>query len=105
MAKWAIEHKVYSPSVRWMIQVPRIYDIFRKTGAVKHFGEFLNNIFSPVMEASLNPQANPELAKFLEHVSGFDSVDDESKPEAHFFSQDTPSPENWNSQVQFFHRT
>ena len=88
-----------------MIQVPRIYDIFRKTGAVKHFGEFLNNIFSPVMEASLNPQANPELAKFLEHVSGFDSVDDESKPEAHFFSQDTPSPENWNSQVQLFHRT
>ena len=39
------------------------------------------------MEASINPQAHPHLAKFLEHVSGFDSVDDESKPENHFFSQ------------------
>ena len=38
------------------------------------------------MEASINPESNPELAKFLEHVSGFDSVDDESKPENHFFS-------------------
>jgi hypothetical protein len=39
------------------------------------------------MAASINPQSYPELAKFLETVSGFDSVDDESKPEAHFFSQ------------------
>ena len=78
--------QVYSNNVRWLIQVPRIFDIFKKTGAVRHFGDYLNNVFGPVMEASINPEANPELAKFLEHVSGFDSVDDESKPENHFFS-------------------
>ena len=60
-------------------------------GSVKCFGDFLNNIFSPIMEATLYPQDHPELAKFLEHVSGFDSVDDESKPENHFFSHGSPT--------------
>ena len=87
LAKWAVEQQVYSHNVRWLIQVPRIYDIFKKNGAVQNFGDFLNNIFSPIMEASIDPEGHPHLAKFLEHVSGFDSVDDESKPENHFFSQ------------------
>merc|ERR1711990_1439175 len=52
-----------------------------------------------VMEASINPESNPELAKFLEHVSGFDSVDDESKPENHFFSAETPTPEEWTDSM------
>ena len=39
----------------------------------------LHNIFGPVMDATLNPKAHPELARFLENVVGFDSVDDESK--------------------------
>lgn len=47
------------------------------------------------MEASINPRAHPELAKFLEHVTGFDSVDDESKPEGQFFSHKTPLPDEW----------
>lgn len=97
LAKWAIDQKVYSNNVRWLIQVPRIFDIFKKTGAVRHFGDYLNNVFGPVMEASINPQGHPELAKFLEHVSGFDSVDDESKPENHFFSAETPTPEEWTT--------
>ena len=24
LAKWAIEHNIHSPNVRWMIQVPRL---------------------------------------------------------------------------------
>jgi len=95
LAKWAVNHNVYSPHVRWLIQVPRIYDIISKSGKIKNFGEYLHNVFTPVLEASINPKDNPELAKFLEHVSGFDSVDDESKAESHFFSNDTPNPENW----------
>ena len=57
LAKWAVNHQVYSDQVRWLIQVPRIYDIFRKNKTIKSFGEFLNNIFTPVMEASINPKA------------------------------------------------
>ena len=41
------------------------------------FEDFLKNVFGPVMDASLDPKGHPELARFLEHVVGFDSVDDE----------------------------
>lgn len=42
-----------------------------------NFEGFLKNVFGPVMDATLNPKAYPELARFLENVVGFDSVDDE----------------------------
>jgi len=29
LAKWAITYDVYSDYVRWLIQIPRIYDIYR----------------------------------------------------------------------------
>lgn len=31
----------------------------------------------------------------LQQVIGFDSVDDESKPEGHFFQPSTPDPAHW----------
>src|SRR5438552_1886514 len=36
-----------------------------------------------------------ELHLFLEHVTGLDSVDDESKPEAFGFDASTPPPDMW----------
>jgi len=56
---------------------------------MKVFQEILVNVFGPVMDATLDPQSHPEVARFLENVVGFDSVDDESKqvwtPEIIFF--------------------
>ncbi|XP_027766036.1 glutathione S-transferase 2-like [Empidonax traillii] len=55
----------------------------------------LENIFLPLYEATVHPAQHPELHLFLEHVDGFDSVDDESKPEHHIFNLDSPLPGNW----------
>lgn len=33
--------------------------------------------------------------RFLQHVVGFDSVDDESKPENPFVDRDVPKPAQW----------
>jgi adenosine deaminase len=41
----------------------------------------LSNIFKPLFEATIDPSSHPFLHKFLQHVVGFDSVDDESVPE------------------------
>lgn len=41
----------------------------------------INNIFAPLFEVSVNPDANLALHAFLKTVVGFDSVDDESKRE------------------------
>ncbi|XP_030077385.1 AMP deaminase 1 [Microcaecilia unicolor] len=95
LAQWFTKHKVYSPNMKWMIQVPRIYDIFRAQNFIPHFGKMLENIFMPVFEATINPQANKELSVFLRNVTGFDSVDDESKHSGFMFSCKSPKPEEW----------
>ncbi|XP_021232711.1 AMP deaminase 1 isoform X2 [Numida meleagris] len=97
LANWFNRHRVYSPNMKWMIQVPRIYDVFRSRNFLPHFGKMLENIFVPVFEATVNPQAHKELSVFLRHITGFDSVDDESKHSGHMFSTKSPKPEQWTS--------
>uniref|UniRef100_A0A8C3RS36 AMP deaminase n=1 Tax=Chelydra serpentina TaxID=8475 RepID=A0A8C3RS36_CHESE len=96
LASWFNRHRVYSPNMKWMIQVPRIYDVFRAKNFLPHFGKMLENIFVPVFEATICPQANKELSIFLRHITGFDSVDDESKHSGHMFSANSPKPDKWS---------
>ncbi|XP_048467801.1 AMP deaminase 1 [Rhincodon typus] len=96
LATWFIKHRVFSPKMRWMIQIPRIYDIFRAQNFIPHFGKMLENIFMPIFEATVNPQDNIKLSIFLKHITGFDSVDDESKHSGHMFCTKSPKPEEWN---------
>ncbi|KAM9408482.1 AMP deaminase 3 [Pholidichthys leucotaenia] len=95
LSKWFIDHQLYSPYMRWMIQVPRIYDIFKAKNLVPNFAKMLENIFLPLFEATVNPQKHKELHVFLKYVTGFDSVDDESKHSQHLFSIRSPKPEQW----------
>uniref|UniRef100_A0A4W6E7R1 AMP deaminase n=1 Tax=Lates calcarifer TaxID=8187 RepID=A0A4W6E7R1_LATCA len=97
LSKWFIHHKVHSPNMRWIIQVPRIYDIFKAKKLVPNFAKMLENIFLPLFEATVNPQRHKELHVFLTYVSGFDSVDDESKHSDHMFSFRSPKPELWTT--------
>ncbi|XP_013883453.1 AMP deaminase 2 [Austrofundulus limnaeus] len=98
LAQWAVEHKVYSTNVRWLIQVPRLFDVYHTKKQLANFQEMLENIFMPLFEVTINPRSHPELHLFLEHVVGFDSVDDESKPEHHIFSLDSPLPPDWTEE-------
>uniref|UniRef100_A0A8C9X6X6 AMP deaminase n=1 Tax=Sander lucioperca TaxID=283035 RepID=A0A8C9X6X6_SANLU len=95
LAKWFIHHKVHSPNMRWIIQVPRIYDIFKAKKLVPNFAKMLENVFLPLFEATVNPQTS-KLLIFVQ-VSGFDSVDDESKHSDHMFSFRSPKPEQWTA--------
>uniref|UniRef100_A0A8C6P3N6 AMP deaminase n=1 Tax=Nothobranchius furzeri TaxID=105023 RepID=A0A8C6P3N6_NOTFU len=97
LATWFIQHKVHSPNMRWMIQVPRIYDIFRSKKLIPNFAKMLENIFLPLFEATVNPQKHKSLQLFLKYVTGFDSVDDESKHSDHMFSYKSPKPEEWTT--------
>ncbi|XP_037083679.1 AMP deaminase 2-like isoform X2 [Pollicipes pollicipes] len=95
LAKWAVRNNVYSDNVRWLVQVPRLYDIYRSNNLVQNFSEIISHTFKPLFEVTLNPKSHPELHLFLQHVAGFDSVDDESKPETIVFDRDAPLPEAW----------
>ncbi|KAL2104063.1 hypothetical protein ACEWY4_000931 [Coilia grayii] len=98
LAKWAVKHGVYSNNVRWLVQVPRLFDVYHTKKQLSNFQQMLENIFMPLFEATINPASHPELHLFLQHVVGFDSVDDESKPEHHIFNLDSPLPVNWTEE-------
>ncbi|XP_022130397.2 AMP deaminase 2 isoform X3 [Pieris rapae] len=98
LAKWAIQYDVHSNNVRWLIQIPRLYDIFKSNKIMNNFQEFLSNIFEPLFEVTKDPNSNIELHKFLTHVVGFDSVDDESKPENPMLDPDVRVPSQWDDE-------
>jgi len=72
-----------SKSNRWMVQIPRLWRIFRmKPGRDgSGFNDMLENIFAPMFEATLYPEKKPKLAEALKHIVGIDSVDDEGASE------------------------
>ncbi|XP_023322406.1 AMP deaminase 2 isoform X2 [Eurytemora carolleeae] len=95
LADWAIRNNVYSDNVRWLIQVPRLFDIYRVNNCVENFQQILTNLFQPLFEVTKDPASHPSLHRFLQYVIGFDSVDDESKPENPMFDVDVPTPDQW----------
>lgn len=96
LAKWIINNDLFSHNVRWLIQVPRLYQVYKETGAINTFEEIVINVFRPLFEVTKNPQSHPELHVFLQRVVGFDSVDDESKAERRFHRK-FPFPRLWDS--------
>lgn len=96
MAAWVVDNELFSDNVRWMIQVPRLYDLYKNSSSMSSFEEFIINIFQPLFEVTKDPSSHPKLHHFLKRVVGFDSVDDESKPEKRVHKK-YPYPKYWES--------
>lgn len=94
LAHWVIDNGLVSDRVRWMIQVPRLYQIYRSGGTMASFAQLLQNVFGPVFDVTMNPASDPVLHKFLFYIVGFDSVDDESKTEKPMVA--FPLPQDWD---------
>ncbi|CRK19706.1 hypothetical protein BN1708_000371, partial [Verticillium longisporum] len=96
LAAWVIDNKLFSHNVRWLIQIPRLYDVYKATGLMDTFEQVVKNVFQPLFEVSQDPSSHPKLHIFLQRVIGFDSVDDESKVERRLFKK-FPVPKVWDS--------
>ncbi|KAF8975974.1 AMP deaminase [Entomortierella lignicola] len=96
LADWVVENKLFSPNVRWLIQVPRLYNVYKATNSVENFEKVIVNIFKPLFEVTRDPSSHPNLHIFLQRVIGFDSVDDESKAERRIYKK-YPYPRVWNT--------
>ncbi|KAK0519129.1 AMP deaminase [Tilletia horrida] len=95
LARWVVSNRLFSPNVRWLIQVPRLYDVYKKNGTVENFEQIIQNIFAPLFEVTQDPRSHPEVHIFLQRVIGFDLVDDESKPERRVHRK-FPVPRLWD---------
>ncbi len=96
LADWIIDNELFSSNVRWMIQVPRLYAVYRKIGQISNFQDMLTNIFKPLFEVTLDPSTHPKLHTLLQSIIGFDCVDDESI-RTRFFDSKDPAPEDWTT--------
>ncbi|KAF1842657.1 AMP deaminase [Cucurbitaria berberidis CBS 394.84] len=94
LAAWVIDNKLFSPNVRWLIQVPRLFDVYKATGLMENFQQVVVNLFQPLFEVTRDPTSHPKLHIFLQRVIGFDSVDDESKVERRVYKK-FPFPKEW----------
>jgi AMP deaminase len=96
LAKWIVNNKLFSHNIRWLIQIPRLYDVYKQNGSVQNFEEIVRNIFEPLFEVTKDPRSHPELHVVLQRVIGFDTVDDESKSERRIYKK-FPYPKVWDT--------
>lgn len=113
LARWVVNHKLISHNVRWLIQVPRLYEVFKAGKLVNNFEDVVKSklthlrgverdkadvldVFQPLFEVTKDPSSHPELHVFLQRVVGFDSVDDESKPERRLYRK-FPTARMWDT--------
>ncbi|KAL5550505.1 hypothetical protein UlMin_000681 [Ulmus minor] len=96
LASWIVNNELYSENVVWLIQLPRLYNIYKDMGIVTSFQNILDNIFIPLFEVTVDPDSHPQLHVFLKQVVGLDLVDDESKPERRP-TKHMPTPEQWTN--------
>jgi AMP deaminase len=96
LASWVVDNHLFSSNVRWMIQIPRLYQVYKRIGLINNFQEMISNIFDALFKVSIDPSSDPKLHVFLQHVVGFDSVDDESVREPMHHGPSLPYPQNWD---------
>ncbi|KAJ1381203.1 Metal-dependent hydrolase [Sesbania bispinosa] len=96
LASWIVNNELYSENVVWLIQLPRLYNVYKEMGIVTSFQNILDNIFLPLFEVTVDPDSHPQLHVFLKQVVGLDLVDDESKPERRP-TKHMPTPAQWTN--------
>ena len=108
LASWIVDNKLFSHNVRWLVQIPRLYNVYKSTNIVTTFNDVIKSnipyipisnkdVFQPLFEVTQNPQSHPKLHVFLQRVVGFDSVDDESKVERRLYRK-YPIPDQWDTE-------
>ncbi|XP_076939343.1 putative AMP deaminase [Bidens hawaiensis] len=96
LASWFINNSIYSENAVWLIQLPRLYNIYKSMGTVTSFQNIFDNVFIPLFEVTVDPKSHPQLHIFLQQVVGLDLVDDESKPERRP-TKHMPTPAEWTN--------
>lgn len=95
LAEWVIDNDLISNNVRYLVQIPRLYDVYHANKQLDNFQQLLDNVFIPLFEVTIDPTIDPKLAMFLNYCIGMDCVDDESKPEPRL-ARKFPAPHDWN---------
>jgi adenosine deaminase len=69
LAGWVCNNQLFSDNMLWLIQLPRLYNVYKDTGIIDNFQQMLDNLFVPLFEVTRDPASHPQLHIFLSHVS------------------------------------
>ncbi|XP_049850266.1 AMP deaminase-like isoform X2 [Schistocerca gregaria] len=94
LASWVVDNNLISNQVRYLIQVPRLYEVYKVNNLIDSFQDMLSSIFEPLFAVTIDPASNPKLHLFLYYCTGIDCVDDESKVEPRM-ARKFPPPNQW----------
>jgi AMP deaminase len=64
--------RLHSPNNRWVLQIPRVYQLINPTGKIKSFHDLLEKIFRPLFEVTIKPKSDPNLHELLKQVRHLD---------------------------------
>lgn len=48
LAAWVINNKLFSHNVRWLIQIPRLHDVYKENGSIENFEDIVRSTSSPL---------------------------------------------------------
>ena len=51
-----------------LLQIPRLYNVYKEQGLIDNFEQLLDNIFHPLFEVTRDPNSHPQLHLFLKTV-------------------------------------
>ncbi|CAG9328800.1 unnamed protein product [Blepharisma stoltei] len=99
LSHWFVTYNMKSNCVKYLIQIARLYKAYKQAGDIESFQEMLRNIFEPIIKATLEPEAYPEIAETLTQVVGFDTIDNENKIEkvTSYSNYKVITPEDWTA--------
>lgn len=55
-------------AVKCLLQIPRLYAVYKEQGIIETFEQMLDNIFTPLFEVTKDPTSHPQLHLFLKQV-------------------------------------
>ncbi|KAI3905779.1 hypothetical protein MKW92_028605 [Papaver armeniacum] len=90
LASWFINNELHSENAVWLIQLPRLYNIYRKMGTATSFQNILDNVFLPLFEVTVDPNSHPQLHVFLKQMT---KVNLRGVPTKHM-----PTPAEWTNE-------
>ena len=44
LATWIVDNKLFSHNVRWLVQVPRLYNVYKSTNIMANFNDLIKSI-------------------------------------------------------------
>jgi adenosine deaminase len=49
LAAWVCDNHLFSPNVRWLVQVPRLYAVYKQSGLIRTFEDLLRRTLPSVL--------------------------------------------------------